>query len=383
MSSFTAGMKLVFKMWQENSASPMHILHGGYGIGSFLIPLISNPFLAVPMVQNKNGTTYLPNNDSYTTDYTTNDHSNPEYLRPSRIEFAYLIPAVISMSLSLIFHAYNVSGIKQHRYKKTDIPQDENARRHLELKQIFNPATCAGGNIFYGLRIFTLMILFFFIAVGEEVVAGIFIRAFSIDFYGFSVDEGSYINTTYWISYTVGRIIGFIAAYWIPIRILIVTEVCGVLISSICLASAGGKSATALWVIIQPLGFFIGPLFPSGMGWANFHTHMTGTGISVLMVGSSSGVMVCLKITGYLYDTYGPRSYLYALMALAIVLFVMALLLNIVGVPQKRGQSPEDVIEMEENTDDTEVIENETLPLSNDKVDQQIKPRETISNVEL
>ena len=46
-------------------------------------------------------------------------------------------------------------------------------------------------------------------------------------------------------------------------------------------------------------------------------------------------------------------------------------------------QTREDCIEMEENTDDTEVIENETPPLSNDKVDQQINNRETISNVEI
>ena len=346
-------MKLVFKMWQEKAASPMHLLHGGYGIGSFIIPLIANPFLAVPAEKDENSTNYdnitvLPLNANISAD----GPNTGKYLKPSRIEYAFLIPSVIGISLSLVFHAYNILNVKRRRYLKANSQMNEKAKTSFVFKQILNPATCAEGNFVGGLTNFILLILFYGSSVGKEVVAGTFIRAFSIDYYEFSVDDGSYINTTFWISFSVGRILGFLTARWIPIRILLLIEICGVLLSDICLATVGGKSPTALWVIVQPLAFFIGPLYPSGMGWANYHMQMTGVGIAVLIVGAAIGVVATMKLTGYLYDTFGPLSYLYTLLGLGITSFVISVLMYFIGF-RKGGKIIQDSEVTKDLADDT------------------------------
>ena len=203
--------------------------------------------------------------------------------------------------------------------------------KSLKFKQMLNPATCAEGDTFHGFQIFLLLFLYFVNCIGGERVNGLFLRTYSIEQFGFTKDDGSYINTSFWISHTVGRYVAFLAARWIPIRLLVLIESVGLLVSAICHSAFSGNSAIALWIITQPLGFFISPLFPSGMGWGNHHLRMTGSAIAVLQLGASCGSFVYMKIIGFLYDTYGPQTFLYCLLANGILMFSITVLLDIVG----------------------------------------------------
>ena len=330
-------MKLLFNMWLDQSASPMHILHGGYGIGSFIIPLIANPFLAVPAPKAASGTmiNITVATDSNIQNATTFTAGELLYLKESRIEFAYLIPAVLTVCVSLVFYVYHFCGIQTRNHQRSTHARTQPGS--MKLKQMLNPASCTGGDTLYGVQVFVLLFMFYINCEGVEKCGGIFIRSFAIDHFGFSVDDGSYINTSFWISFTVGRYAGFLVARWIPIRILILIESSGLLISALCHALLSGRSATALWIIIQPVGFFIGPLFPSGMGWGNYHVTMTGTAIALLLVGACFGAFAYLKLVGFLYDTYGTQSLLFTLLGCSVILFVNTVLLNVFG--QRSGKA--------------------------------------------
>ena len=352
----TAGQKLIIEMWQENAASPLHILHGGFGVGSFIIPLIANPFLAVPASKNDNNThvnttvTLLENatTPGAITSVATTTWTEDEFVKPSRIEYAYSIAAAITAGLSLVFYGYHCLGAKarkdlsQKKMEKDTTEKADKKERSLSFRQMFNPATCAGGKLMYGLQIFILLILYFFNCVGGERVGGKFVRAFSIDYYGFSTDDGSYINTCFWISFAIGRFVGFLTARWIPIRVLILLETGGALATSICLVIFGGSSTTALWVLMQPAGFFVAPLFPTGMGWANYHVQITGMGITTILLGGSLGGIAYMKLIGYLYDNYGPKTFLYTLLGYSIAVFALAILLDIVGAQYGGRYTKED-----------------------------------------
>ena len=333
-------MKMILNMWLTKAASPMHMVHGGYGIGSFLIPLIANPFLAVPKTKHHNDTeismahfldvnSSFARNTSISTDAFTEEQ---QYLKPSRIEIAYLIPAVISICLSFVFYAYHFTANKErHQHLELHL-QSGSQNKSLEFKHMLNPATCTGGDVIYGLQVFIFLFLYYFNCVGPERVNGAFLRAYSIDHLGFSVDDGSYINTSFWISHTVGRYVGFLVARWIPIRILVLIESGGLLISAICHASLSGRSAIALWIIIQPMGFFTGPLFPSGIGWGNFHVKMTGSAVAVLQLGACVGSFAYLKLIGFLYDTCGTQTFLYTLLGNGIVMLLIVILLDMTDI---------------------------------------------------
>lgn len=362
-SFIAAGQKLIIDMWQEGAASPLHVLHGGFGIGSFIIPLIANPFLAVPVEKVQN-TTQVNHTSILSTVTTTSGKTTtlePDgYIKPSRIEYAYFIAAAITISLSLVFYVYHFMGARMRKNIRLQRKKEKEASaggntddKTLTFREMFNPATCAGGRLFYGLQIFAFLFIYFFNCVGGERVAGKFVRAFSIDHFGFSTDEGSYLNTCFWISFSVGRILGFLTARWIPIRILILLETGGILLTTVFLVIFGGNSSTALWVLMQPAGFFIAPLFPTGIGWGNFHVEMTGVAITTILLGGSLGGVAYMKLTGYLYDHHGPRTFLYTLLGYGILVFGLAILLDLVGA-QHGGRFKEEDKDTQKEVTETE-----------------------------
>ena len=362
--TFAAGQKQIYNLWQERSAPPMHILHGGYGVGSFLIPLIANPFLAVPKMTEYNSTGH---NDSITvggvheiSELNASRPENTEYLKVSKIEYAYMIPSLITVGMSIVFYYYQFCDNLTRSVPKRQgqLTNAKTASRHaMKFKEIINPASCTNGRFFYGLQIFTLLFFFYFTCTGGERISGTFIRAFAIDYYDFSVDDGSYINTTFWISFSVGRFAGFFIASWVSIRIMTCIEDGGVLLSAICMMLFSGGTSMALWILILPLGFFIGPLYPSGMGWANYHVQMTGFGITILTIGESFGTLTYLKLLGYLYDNYGPKTYLYTLVGYGGALVLVVVLLNVTGY-RHGGRFSKSSVEMEEPASDKLMLEN-------------------------
>ena len=345
---FSAGQKLILVIWKERAASPLHILHGGYPIGSFIIPLIANPFLAVPKrgrpninenfssLDTTNNSTILENlmleADTYKngTGIAEGKGLPIEYLRESRIEYAYLIAAIITCAMSVVFFVYHFKSLKkQGRNSRKRTIQD--TRQKMSFKKMFNPASCANGRLFYGLQIFIVLILYFFNLLGVERIGGKFIRAFSIEQLEFSVDNGSYLNMAFWISHAVGRVVGFIVARWIPIRILILIETGGQLLTIIFMNIFAYRSTLALWILTQPFGFFVGPIFPSGIGWGDYHIELSGMGITIILLGASCGGVAYLKLTGYLFENYGPRAYLYHLLGAAVVAFGLAIIMDLIG----------------------------------------------------
>ena len=346
---FSAGQRLILIIWKEKAASPLHILHGGFPIGSFIIPLIANPFLAIP----KRGRPVRVNStisnasDSnldmkHSLEFKNMGHGNNtldvhqnhtahgiEYLRESRIEYPYLIAAVITIALSVVFFVYHFTEIKKMKYySKTAMSKRP---QKMSFKKMFNPATCADGRLFYGLQIFTGLVIYFFNLLGAERIGGKFIRAFSIEQLDFSVSDGSYLNMAFWISHAVGRVSGFIAARWIPIRILILIETGGFLTTIIFMNIFAYRNTLALWILTQPFGFFLGPIFPSGIGWGDYHIELTGMGITIILLGASCGGVAYLKLTGFLFENYGPRSYLYHLLGIGIAAFSLAIILDLIG----------------------------------------------------
>lgn len=349
-----AGQKLILLLWEKKAASPLHILHGGFGIGSFIIPLISNPFLAVPMPPGNvtsvpNSTVdilTLPEQNSYNLTSSTsiipvNKSFNFEnekkvnsimYIKESRIEFPYLISGLLTLALSTVFYVYQAKGYK---FTRTDQNKGCNGNRSTTFvkrcKTLINPATCARGRLLYGIEIFAVLFIYYFNILGGERILGKFIRAYSIEQLGFSVRDGSYINTTFWISFAIGRITGFFTARYIPIRILILIETGGVFVCSVLLCIFAGDNATALWVLVQPLALFHAPCFPSGIGWGDFHVEMTGLAITFVLLGGSIGGVAYLKLTGYLFETYGAHAFLYHVLGYGIACFTLAILLDIIG----------------------------------------------------
>lgn len=334
----SAGQKLILNIWKEKSTGPMHILHFGFGMGSFIVPQIATPFLAVPAgfnVLNSNttmdNTTTSRNFSVITYNITRVIENTQTFIKESRIEWAYLIVAIIVALLSVVFFIYQFNG----RYMFYE-PVPRNPKHHegqlKKVVKIFDPATCAGGNRWFGIQIFTLIFLYFFNAVGGERLFSKFIRSYSIDKHGFSGTAGSLINTVFWISFSVGRFTGLFAGRFIPVRILIMIEACGALVTAILLDIFARDNALALWILTCPMGFFLSQLFPTGIGWGNFHVQFTGFAITFALMGGALGGVIYLWVIGYLYEYHGYDMFIHQLVVYGALLVLFAILLTIIGV---------------------------------------------------
>ena len=382
-----AGQRLILNLWLEKSAAPLHVLHGGYGVGSLSVPLYSNPFLAVPM---PTAATNITNGTSSNDTGAIND-SDPQpvrYLKESRIEYAYAISAALVALLSVVFYFYQIKAYKASNAKRgvsdkgaiitadkkgivnltfdgkedtqevkdptTDSTESRNNQgttigemsnktgleqppasttttKSRTWREMFNPATCSGGRLAYGIQLLVLLSFYFANANGGERIAASFVRSFSIDQLDFEGDEASFLNTSLWISHTVGRFVFFIAARWIGIRKLVLIETVGVTIISVLLSIFGVSSSTACWVLIQPLGFFIAPLWPSMIAWADHHIELTGVGMTLFLCAGGIGGLCHMRLMGYLYEHFGPRMFLYQLTGYGIIALLLTVGLTIVG----------------------------------------------------
>ena len=201
----------------------------------------------------------------------------------------------------------------------------------------------------FGVQVFILLFFYFFNAVGGERIYGKFIRSYSIDKHQFSVDEGSLLNTEFWISFTVGRFVGLFTGRFIPIRILIVLEVVGALSTTIFLEIFARDSAQALWILTAFVGFFVAPQYPSGIGWGDFHVEFTGFAITFVIMGASIGGMAYQWVIGYLYEYHGHDMLMHMMLGNAIIMVVLVAIMTIMG--RKHGGRFDAKINQEKNVE--------------------------------
>ena len=331
----------------------MHFLHMGYGIGSFIIPLYSNPFLAIPMpsttanVTNTSMETQLdmefPNESTTNGNLMQTTGDAKTYLRESRIEYSYAISACLVALLSLVFYYYQVEECRLLK-ARSDTHEEElhnlrNDKQNPEsagiksrtFREMFNPGSCSAGRPWYTVQLLVVLVLFFANLNGGERMIGGFIRSFAVDQLGFDTYDASYLNTSFWISFTVGRFTFSVAAKWIGIRKLVIIETCGVTVIAILMNIFAVDNQIACWVLIQPLGFFESPMWPSMMSWSDYLIELTGVAMTLLAFAGGIGGKCHLRLIGYLYEHHGSRTFLYQVLGFGILSLILAITLTIIG----------------------------------------------------
>ena len=341
---FTAGTRIIFAVWLERAASPMHIVHLGYGVGGFIAPLLANPFLAdIPDDETWESTTFA----STTTPYglTTNNDTEIEENFVSNIQYAYTIIGIITAGFAVIFCIYQVGVWRtscgkfdnNENDKKKDVEEQDNIlMKKRSILQMINPASCADGNFCFGFWILILLFARYFLLTGIDRVLGTFLRSYAIDQLNFSKDNASYLNTVFYITYAVGRFITFVVAFRVSVKIILVIESLGALMTGICFVIFAQDNPLSLWILTGLSGIFLGPMYPTGIAWGGAHIEMTGLATAWTLFGSAFGGLSYLRLGGYVYDEYGPPSMAYILMITVILIVVFDAILTTIGLAKKR-----------------------------------------------
>jgi FHS family Na+ dependent glucose MFS transporter 1 len=311
----SGGNPSLASLWLDKAAGPYNFLHSGFGFGAAIAPLIAEPFLVDDLDESALNVTQPQSNVTVVT----------PAVELSRIEFPYGIVGVICYVTAACFFLFYVF---RSRTPRLLVPRQQ---KDGHRAAIFDPKTCAGGDRTFGGQMFVLIFLYYMLLVGGERAYGKFVYSYARESdLAFTRREAAWLNTMYWISFTLARVVAYIAARWVPIHVLLFIQVTGTAISAILL-NAFHSNYVMFWLTSFTLGFFKAPLFPSGLGWINRYLRMTSMLIMVVNIGSSTGGMLIQWLTGYLFEYYGPRSFLYTVLAYSLLLFAMFAVMHVVG----------------------------------------------------
>lgn len=301
-------------LWPEKTAVSLQLLHVGYGLGALLVPLLVNPYLAVIEVPKLKP-------EGQTEVFTV--------ITESRVQDAFVIIGIGTIVLALVFYRYHFIQPSSEGYKQVTTDINDTRTKNVTFKEMINPATYANGQFKYGLFIISILFLYFFNMVGCEEVFGHFVRSFCVEVFNFSKTKASYLNMTFWLGLTVGRLVGSVLSNYIAVRRLFMIQVLLHTFSTTMLNIYASASPTMLWYCTFTEGFLVSPLFPGGIAYGNTMIELTGVCLMIITLASSSGDLCFIWIAGNLYDSFGPKSVLYGMQFVGFAVLVCAILLRI------------------------------------------------------
>jgi MFS transporter, FHS family, Na+ dependent glucose transporter 1 len=180
--------------------------------------------------------------------------------------------------------------------------------------------------------------LFFFFYVGAEIAFGGWIYTYAISLKLASIVMAAYLNSAFWLSFTIGRLISIpIATRFTPKQVILTA-----LLSSLCVLIIGmmfSNSSTVLWLMVIGLGFCMAPIYATGFTQAGQSIALTGLLTSLILLGDSLGGMVLPSVVGQVIESTSPQAMIYLIfgsLALTLLAFFGMLHLR----PDKPSSSP-------------------------------------------
>jgi fucose permease len=152
-----------------------------------------------------------------------------------------------------------------------------------------------------------IMGLCFACYVAAESGFGNFIKTYAILLRLGTESEANYLNSAFWGSFTLGRVLGV----WISTRLrslsLLYLDLAGCCASLVLILAFPGSS-TILWIGTILLGIFLASIFPALLALSDERMHVTGTMAGWFLVGGSLGGMLAPWAIGQAFVRIGAEA---------------------------------------------------------------------------
>ncbi|CAF4937474.1 unnamed protein product [Rotaria socialis] len=263
MWSLTAGVVdnlsqlLTIRYYAQVNVNPyLQALHGAFGVGAFLSPLIIAPFLQ---------------------DASPLDQWHYAYWLIGCLQ----IPNLVWIS---IYAIRDELCSKKHKEITLENKEATFEDRKLETTIVPDDQTKSSGKKLF----LALMTIFILLYVGGESAFGAYIHTYASLHLNFKKDIAAYLNSVFWASFTLSRFCGVVLSIKLsPIQMLM-TDLIGC-IGSMSLLLILNKSSLILWIGSVLFGLSVGSIYPSAIAFTEKQISLTGRRISILAVGGSAG----------------------------------------------------------------------------------------------
>ena len=163
-----------------------------------------------------------------------------------------------------------------------------------------------------------LFMLFFMSFVGAEGAYGGWIFSYAVAT-GIAVPAvAAYMTSAYWGALTLSRLVSIPLSLRFRPRTLIIVDLAGCLIG-LGLAVLGGGSPEVIWLATLVYGASVATLFPLCMSFAGEVVTVTGQFTSLMFVGASLGGMLIPWLIGQFFESAGPGSAMWIMLASMLV----------------------------------------------------------------
>ena len=337
---------MLFSVWKSEAGPLFQMTHFIMGIGGILSPLVAKPFMIriTLETQGQNITDGISNDSISAIEWHSNysgEETNIEMMNAStnltfdgavhsvkntKVQFAYLITAVVALSAALPFLLFFITGDGSEQDK--DKSCNETTKRVSSKIQVL---------------VVTLLCIVSAIGTALVDVFPSYLATFGLHQLDWSQGMGSSMTSLYFAMYAVGNLLGvFILKCITSKSFVFLTYITS--IGSIALLYVGVRwTIAALQTIpVAAIGLTTSAILPNIFTWTQEAvTPITGIIASAFLFAGSVGAMANPILLGYLMESVTPMWFLYLSISEAVLCFsifiVAVLIINKFLIPDAYG----------------------------------------------
>ncbi|XP_072281169.1 major facilitator superfamily domain-containing protein 4A [Pyxicephalus adspersus] len=349
------------KIYKQDSAVFLQVLHFFVGFGALLSPLIADPFLSDTSCIQANSTLNGSRNLEHIRNSIVPHHPGnmSHYVLPlhgpaqTNVAYAFWIMAAINLPVPiavflLMYSKGMVPGCEHKRgslltadelameIQKGNEISDSQMTETQEAQRDKGHFYCCQSKTFWNAP-YTFFAVHVCSAVILFMTDGI-VGEYSGFVYSYAVEEplslahktAGYLPSLFWASITLGRLISIPASYKMAPRTMLFINLIGVLGAFLFLILSQNTMA-GLFIGTAILGIFISSVFPSMLAYTEDILNYKGCATTVLVTSAGIGEMVLQILVGMVIETQGSYSFLVcgvSLSALAFTLYIVLLVLD-------------------------------------------------------
>jgi len=169
--------------------------------------------------------------------------------------------------------------------------------------------------------------LFLFFYVGSELGYAGWIFTYTTTLKLAEPVTAAYLNSSFWLSFTAGRLLSIPLSTRLKSSTLITCGLVGALTFVLTIVLVP-KSLALLWIGTIGAGFFMAPIFPTGITLAGETIHLNAQITGLIFLGDSLGGMVLPGILGKVIEATSPRSLMVLVFSSLLMTSIMFILLK-------------------------------------------------------
>ncbi len=156
---------------------------------------------------------------------------------------------------------------------------------------------------------------FFVLYVGVEIGFAGWIHTYSGEI-GFSSSHQTWVTSTFWISFTVGRLVSAVVTGRFRPKVIIVAAMVLAIVAAAVLVVANG-SPSGVWIGTAAIGLATAPQFPVMMAYLERRVKLSGSDTSWFMTAAGVGGFAFPYVIGQFLDSIGTVMFPWVVLVLA------------------------------------------------------------------